>query len=567
MLQTFYCVCRRVLLALLFCLSSGYMEAAVRLTAEDTITLKKYYRDFVRLQNGSPEEYNTLVTEYEDYLLKHELWEMFYKVKTHDGFFAVDHQDAMRAVRTSFELFYHLQQNKDSAYMYLSMGLRGDIMKMMRNPEADSLYREALVLVGDRDPKFTTLMYIYLAQVNYMTHPRVSIQWADRAIEEAEKLNSFEFMSMALGIKCYVYFMIDDPDNFERTRMKYLKVREQYDALDPTVKERGRQHFNLRYDQIIEVAKTAFDGKFDEAVEMAQEGTLNVDQHVVIFRINGMEGNYKKEQASKRLTRGFIIMTCLYILIYIMGRRRLLHKIWKHEEELKIAKEKAEEANRMKTAFIRSMSHEIRTPLNAINGFSQVICSPDITISEEEKADIRERIASSTAAITDIINELLELSAGESETIDSKELKPVKVNAICRTAMANAKASNEKGLKLEFHTNLPDSFVIRSKEDTISQILNKIIGNALKFTEKGSVKLSIIEASSHVQISITDTGIGIPEEQQEKIFDNFVKLNDFSEGAGLGLPICRQLAKSLGGDILLDKEYKTGSRFILQLPV
>jgi signal transduction histidine kinase len=248
-----------------------------------------------------------------------------------------------------------------------------------------------------------------------------------------------------------------------------------------------------------------------------------------------------------------------------MGRRRLMRKIWKRNAELRVAMENAETANRMKAAFIRSMSHEIRTPLNAINGFTQVLCS-DLELSAEEKTDIVQRITSSSEAITIIINELLELSAGESVTIDIDDLLPVHVNEVCRKVMVEAEKDNEKKLKMNFYTTIPDDFTIKSNEETVGKILTKIVDNAMKFTDKGHVDINVSNRDNYVEISVEDTGVGIPEEQHEAIFENFVKLDDFKNGAGLGLSICRRLVKLLGGRIFIDSQYNIGSRFVVQLP-
>ena len=232
-----------------------------------------------------------------------------------------------------------------------------------------------------------------------------------------------------------------------------------------------------------------------------------------------------------------------------------------------MAQEQAEAANKMKAAFIRSMSHEIRTPLNAINGFSQILCSSEFDLQDEEKKDLRERITSNVEAITIIINELLELAAGESVTLDLNDLNPIRINEVCRNVVAMSEEHNDKDLHLEFKSTLDDSFAIKSNEETVSQILQKIIDNALKFTEEGSVCVEVGRKGKTLEISVTDTGIGIPADKQETIFDNFVKLNDFKGGVGLGLSISRRLAKTLGGNIILDSTYTTGSRFIIQLPI
>ncbi len=275
----------------------------------------------------------------------------------------------------------------------------------------------------------------------------------------------------------------------------------------------------------------------------------------------------EEKQSTKKLKWGFGIMTVLYVFIYIMGRRRLIRKIWKRNDELKVALEKADAANQMKTSFIRSMSHEVRTPLNAINGFSQILCDPNFNLSEEEKKDMRQRIMSNTEAITIIINELLELAAGDSVKLDESALTPVKVNEMCKNAVQALKEHNANGLRMEFKTDLDDEFAIKTNEDTVSQILRKIIDNALKFTEQGSVTVEANKSNKMVEISVTDTGVGIPANKQDLIFDNFVKLDEFKGGAGLGLSISRRLTKLLGGNLFLDSHHTTGCRFVLQLPI
>jgi signal transduction histidine kinase len=244
-----------------------------------------------------------------------------------------------------------------------------------------------------------------------------------------------------------------------------------------------------------------------------------------------------------------------------------MRKIWKKTDELKAALKRADDASKMKSVFIRSMSHEIRTPLNAINGFTQVLCSPAFTLTEQEKNDLRDRVSSNTDAITIIINELLEIAAGDNVKLNPDELRNVSVNRVCNMAMAEAKKNNVKNLELSFTTELTDDFTIKSNAETVSQILSKIIDNAMKFTDKGSVEVSANAIGRNVEISVTDTGIGIPDEKRDAIFESFVKLDDFRGGIGLGLSICRRLARTLGGNVILDPKYKNGSRFILQLPI
>ena len=554
---------RKYFLLLFFLLFSIGAFAETPLEKEN----KDLYREFVRLQNYGPADQFYLQAEkYEKFLKDHQMMEEYFKIKTNEGFFDLSQRDILRGLKTSEQLDRELHEAQATHLYYLSTGLKGDLYKATRSPLCDSIYQQALREVGNRDPKFTMLMHMSLAQVNYMTNRSASIKWVNMAQQEAERLNNYEHRSMSLGLKCYLYFMMADEEAFQDNAEKYERLREEFDSLEAQGLTLGKQRFSHRYDKVIEVAKAAFKGKFNDAIKMAEE-ELNVDRQMVIYCIHSMEGQYEKERSTEKLKWGFGIMTALYIFVYIMGRRRLLRKIWKRNDELKVALEKADAANQMKTSFIRSMSHEIRTPLNAINGFSQILCDPNFNLSEEEKKDMRKRIKSNTEAITIIINELLELAAGESVKIDESALIPVAVNKMCKNSLEASEKLNDNGLKMEFKTTLDNEFTIKTNEEIVAQILGKIIDNALKFTEKGSVIIEAAQKGQMVEISVTDTGIGIPADKQDTIFDNFVKLDEFKGGVGLGLSISRRLTNLLGGNLLLDSTYTTGCRFVLQLPI
>ena len=252
-----------------------------------------------------------------------------------------------------------------------------------------------------------------------------------------------------------------------------------------------------------------------------------------------------------------------------MGRRRLVRKIWARNKALNEAATRAEEADKMKTAFIQNMSHEIRTPLNAVAGFSGLLCNPDMELSEEEKADMRQRISDNVEGITAIVDELLELSKSESEVgaaIPEDQLTDVWCNNLCRTVMRSMADKCNPGVELRFSTALTDDFTFRTDSNKVMRILMHLLGNALKFTEQGHILVRCETVNNALTISVTDTGIGIEEKDQEVIFETFAKVNSFKEGIGLGLPICRRLAATIGGKVELDTNYKDGSRFVLSIP-
>ena len=258
----------------------------------------------------------------------------------------------------------------------------------------------------------------------------------------------------------------------------------------------------------------------------------------------------------------FWVMTALYIIVYIMGRRRLMRKIWARNRELREALDKAEEADRMKMAFIRNMSHEVRTPLNAINGFSQLLCNPEYELSDKDKSEMVDRITKNVDAITTIVAELLDMSEGESQ----HKKAPVKVNALCQRLLHELKQRDSKGLFYFFESELDDEFCVLSSEKNMERILRRILDNAVKFTDHGSVTMHCGMHQGKLQINIADTGIGIAPEKRDTVFENFFQLNDAVDGVGLGLSIARRLARQLGGDVNIDTAYTGGSRFLITLP-
>jgi len=269
------------------------------------------------------------------------------------------------------------------------------------------------------------------------------------------------------------------------------------------------------------------------------------------------------EKRADNWKTAFWVMTGVYIFVYIMGRRRLVRKIWARNKELKLALDKAQESDRLKTAFIRNISHEVRTPLNAINGFSQLLCSSDFELSQEERQDMKDRISKSAETLTDIFSEVLEMSEGES--LHSRS--DVDVNTLCREMIEEQKKVNEKGLDIRHASSLPDDFKVHTNEPNVRLILRHLLDNAVKFTEKGGVTLNCEIIGQQLVMSVADTGIGIDPDNRERIFDNFVKLDDYADGVGLGLPLSRRIARLLGGDVTYDYGYTGGARFLFTLPI
>lgn len=236
------------------------------------------------------------------------------------------------------------------------------------------------------------------------------------------------------------------------------------------------------------------------------------------------------------------------------------------EERLKVLQEKAEEANKMKSAFLANMSHEIRTPLNAIVGFSNLLQEEE-DITAEEKELFKDTINKNCNLLLKLINDILELSRIESgrmtfsfETCRLNEL----IDEVYQTHHLLIPPH------IQFIKDIPSlSIDVHVDRFRFTQVITNFINNAVKFTRKGYIKLGYEykEKEGYVYIYVEDTGIGIAKEALEKVFERFYKQDEFAQGTGLGLAICKTIAERLDGDILISSEEGKGSRFTLKIPV
>ena len=233
------------------------------------------------------------------------------------------------------------------------------------------------------------------------------------------------------------------------------------------------------------------------------------------------------------------------------------------EEELRIAKEKAENLDRLKSAFLANMSHEIRTPLNAIVGFSNILAETDVL---EEKQEYAEIIENNNALLLQLINDILDLSKIEAGTLEFV-YSDVDVNTLLSDLERSmSKRVVNENVRLMFERKEKDCYVSIAKNRLMQVIIN-LLTNAIKFTDQGSISYGYSCLNKKMlRFYVSDTGRGISVEQQEAIFDRFVKLDSFAQGTGLGLSICRMIVDHLGGEMGVESEIGKGSTFWFTFP-
>lgn len=237
----------------------------------------------------------------------------------------------------------------------------------------------------------------------------------------------------------------------------------------------------------------------------------------------------------------------------------------KRIEHLMYEVKRADEANRLKSAFLANMSHEIRTPLNAIVGFSNLLAETDDPVEKQEFIHI---ISTNNELLLQLINDIIDMAKIESGSLDFT-YSQIDINELMEEICSQMILKNKsEAVSISFDEKLPQCLIYTDR-NRLMQVMNNFLTNALKFTPEGSVSFgyTIEESGKVIRFYVKDTGIGIPQDKKDKIFDRFVKLNTFAQGTGLGLPICAMIAEKFGGSIGVESEEGKGSLFWLSIPM
>lgn len=298
-------------------------------------------------------------------------------------------------------------------------------------------------------------------------------------------------------------------------------------------------------------------------------------------RIHSLNVEAENVRINQRMTllllAGFFLLLIVAMLVYNSYRKKkLLEQMTLLNQDLEKAREAAEQANNMKDIFIQNMSHELRTPMNAIAGFSQILAIPGMEISDEEKIEYGGYISTNVSMLTMLIDDILNLSDIQSGNFKIS-YSDSKVEEICNSAIKIVQYRVPSRVSLKYNNKLPEDFTIEIDAQRCQQILINYLTNACKHTSQGSIELCTEEhimwmgeeggkSVEGVLFSVSDTGTGVPPEQAENIFERFTKLNDFKQGNGLGLNICRRIAEKLNAKVWCDKAYTGGARFCFLVP-
>lgn len=436
-------------------------------------------------------------------------------------------------------------------------------------------------------------IYMLLANILAFENPDSATINIDKCISLCEDNND---LSAALQMKCIIEFGKKDREGFMKAYNKNSRIK-QSDA----------ENYNKSYESYIEQGMACFEGRFDEALEINSKMTNRLDQLLFLTKIYDIQGDRAAEaEALKELLKarekwygeissmeindisndinlelirrekdkaydlmvyialGASVLVVLFLSYLIWSRRKHMRQLMAQNQQLTLARDHAQEADRMKTAFIQNVSHQIRTPLNAVSGFSTILANQIDELADNERQDLARRIEHSAAIITHSLNHLITLSDVDSINMNSNS-EIINCHEFCREIVSEFKPM-KLAIVFSYASSIGQDVTVKSNKGLLKNVIMEILENAEKFTDEGSITLSSDMANGMWLLSVTDTGSGIPEGDEEKIFGHFTKIDDFSEGLGLGLTFCKNIMLRLDGDVVLDKDYHDGARFIVKIP-
>lgn len=368
---------------------------------------------------------------------------------------------------------------------------------------------------------------------------------------------------------CY----LQDISNLERQRMQSEQLKNYYEAIlnnlpvAVVVEEMGREgHYafcNKRGNELLKHSISLHEKHHHTSLN-------NHTSEPLVSTVYAVDGYSDIERFDLDDGRTLYLQVDKTVLPYLNREHHIvstivdLTEIYNNREELRVAKEQAEESNRLKSAFLANMSHEIRTPLNAIVGFSGLL---PYTENEAEKLEYVRIIEHNNALLLQLISDILDLAKIEAGTFDLN-YEPTDINQLLEEIEQGALLRlKDKPVAFTFDQRMPELTLLTDRNRVI-QVLTNFVTNAIKFTDTGSIRMGYrMKNPGVVYFYVADTGSGLSENDRSRVFERFVKLNSFVQGTGLGLSISRTIVLRMGGEIGVDSEKGKGSVFWFTLPM
>ena len=561
--------------------ADDYKETPEHLTLRDSM--------LHAFNDGDSARFFRHVKNLQNYLLEKNDLHAYYTQRCNEIVFLLNQQSVIEAYKLATTLSQELLQRKLDKEMYMAYNMMGHIYNYSGNLEnAKECFWEVIHRL-EKSGYQESMPPIYMNLVNVemsLNNTDEAMKLIDKAAEIADSPQRLFDIETR---RTLLYYSLGDMEKFNEGYLAY--------------KEGKAKGLSSVHGRELEVYYTAGQGRIDEAINMALKDLTPTQGYEAIIKIyeraglwqkayeylklenkasdsintiilsnsmQGIQNEMKVHEAARKASRYFIfglLATIVLLILLLLAMSYIYNSRRRHMKQLERAYQHALESDKMKAAFIQNISHEIRTPLNIINGYAQVLSSPDFDLSASERKDIAQTMMKNTNDITSLVNETLELSSTETGVIAEKKDK-VQLHRLIGDEMHKLQKLTGNKLQMNYHSSLASDYELMTSEVLLRRIINTLIDNAIKNTPEGSITVSTSVANKVLTINIEDTGTGIPEGEEEHIFERFVKLDDFKKGLGLGLPLCRALCRRLEGNVVLDKSYPgPGARFVVTLPL
>lgn len=524
----------------------------------------------------------------ENYLLNQNDLHAYYTQRCNEIVFLMNRQRIFEAYKLARKLANELREKKLDDEMYMAYNMLGHLNRYCGNKETAKENFRMVIEMMEKAGYYESMPPIYMNIVNVEIgdSPEEAEALLTKALEIARQYSPERVFDIETR-RTLSYFNGGKNDLFLEGYKKYRQG-----VAEGKTSVHGRS-MDIYYeaclgntDKAVEMARSGYGeeahetvtmiyeraGRWQEAYESLKKQMESADSINNVILSNSMEGfrdelteyEMERQTAKVRTVTMAIIILLLSLLIAALVYISFSHR--RHMRQLEHAYEHALESDKLKAAFIRNMSHEVRTPLNIIAGFAQVLADPELSPDAEKRKDMARLIQRNNYLITNLIDEMLELSLNETAGEVRKE-DSVVVNDMLRRIVQEFEQYLSTGVDMHLETALPDDFTIITHRDMLRRAVNALVDNAVKYTTKGCITVSASATDGVLTMVVEDTGIGIPADEAEHIFERFVKLDSFKAGIGLGLTLCRLIVTQLGGDIRLDTAYTDGARFIVTLNI
>ena len=596
---------KRIILCITILISQLILTAetqAINYKEKDT-TAARLSIEFRRLYiDGDEKKLNAKAQELLDYVKKQPEFDhhLYYSTLIDVISFDMNNGHYYRAIQKARKLVAEMKEKQHTEEYYNASYLMAIIYWYRNNIPIASKYFEQAIREIPKENKID-LATIYTDYANMMTdeNPSKAMELVNKALEQSGS-NSYR-LTYALTMKGVIAFAQRDGATVLDCYRHYLDLKSQNKP----------EHICDMYESHLALAAMTVNGHAEKAMIESEKDLDKTDRYAIQLAIcdyigdkakaydilkkltkeeemlnnlimeddiNEMNSDLQVVEAKREMGRNWIIFLAVLIVLSIIiiacliviavSRRRSLLRMRQHNTELTKAKNRAQESDRMKSIFIRHISHEIRTPLNIITGFTQVLNTPGYVPSDEDRKDMMLRISENTEQITQIVNELLDMADMESMTVIERTDETT-ASDLCQRAIASSNVTQTEQVAFILQNEVPDTRLLKTSTTSVAKILKNLLQNAFKFTKEGHVTLRVTldEPNGQINFAVIDTGIGVPEEARERIFERFEKVDSFKEGIGLGLSVSRSLARRMGGDVTLADTGSHGSTFLLTLPL